>query len=184
ELLPDGGLTGDVQETRLGQEATRMREALLYADKQKRLKYLEDYLAEYLDHVQITYAAIGGLDKYDDPLVVHYKFLVADYAKTAGDLMLVRPRVLGQIASAIAEDKKPRKYPVTYSTTSLRSDMVEMKLPAGYKVDELPEAANVTAPFAEYKSKIEAKDNVLYYNRSYTVKDLSIPVDEFAQLKK
>ncbi|HEY3928877.1 MAG TPA: DUF3857 and transglutaminase domain-containing protein [Candidatus Koribacter sp.] len=183
ELLPNGGLTGDVEETRMGQEATRMREALLTADKQKKLKVIEEYLAQYLDHAQLTYAGIGGLSKYDEPLTLHYKFVAADYATSAGDLLMVRPRVLGQMASSIAEEKKPRKYPITYSTTSLRSDVVEIKLPQGYKVDELPQGADVKTQFAEYKSKIEAKDNVLYYNRSYTVKDLSIPVDEYSELK-
>jgi hypothetical protein len=96
--------------------------------------------------------------------------------------MLVRPRVLGDKASAIAEDKK-RKYPVSYATTSLQSDMIDIKLPQGYKVDELPEPADVTAPFAEYKSKIEAKDNILYYNRSYTVKDLLVPLDQMGTLR-
>ena len=125
---------------------------------------------------------MGGLDKYDEPLILNYKFEAANYAKSAGDLMLVRPRVLGNKASGVAEDKK-RKYPVAYETTSLQSDDIEIKLPAGYQVDELPASAKVSAPFAEYVSTVEAKDNVLHYNRSYTVKDLLVPMDEMSTLR-
>jgi hypothetical protein len=182
QLLPSGGLTGDVEEIRSGEEASYLRARLMNADKDKRKAYFEEYLAEYLDRSHLTYASITGLDQYDAPLVLHYKFEAADYAKAMGDLMLVRPRVLGHKASDIAEDNK-RKYPVSYERTSSQSDVIDIKLPPGYKVDELPQAADVKAPFAEYTSKIETKDNVLYYNRSYTVKDLMVPMDEMSALR-
>ncbi len=181
-LTPEGGLLGDVEEMRSGNEATTMRERLMAADRDKRVKIIEQFLGEFFDRSQLTYASIGNLDKYDEPLILKYKFQAADYAKSAGDLMLVRPRVLGNKASSIAEDKK-RKYAVTYDTTFLQSDTIDIKLPAGYAVDELPPAANVSAPFAEYKSKIESKDNTLYYSRSYTLKDPLVPLDQMPALR-
>ncbi len=182
ELTPEGGLRGEVEEIRNGDEAYRLRSRLLHADHDKRLKVFEGLLGENFDKPRLTYASVTNLDKFDQPLILRYKFEAAEYAKSAGDLMLVRPRVLGYKASPIAEDKK-RKYPVSYESTALESDIIDIKLPPGYKVDELPSAADVTAPFAEYKSKIETKDDVLYYNRSYTVKDLLVPMDQFAALR-
>jgi hypothetical protein len=182
QLTAEGGLLGEVQETRLGYEASTMRSMLINVDRDKRVKFIETFLGEFFDRSQLTYASIGNLDKYDEPLILKYKFQAADYAKSAGDLMLVRPRVLGNKASGIAEDKK-RKYPVSYPTTTLQSDTIDIKLPAGYSVDELPPAADVTAPFAEYRSKIESKDNTLYYSRSYTVKDPLVPLDQMPALR-
>ena len=182
QLTPEGHLLGEVHEIRSGYEASVMRARLLGADRDKRVKVIESFLGEFLDRSRLTYASIGGLDKYDEPLILNYKFEAANYAKSAGDLMLVRPRVLGNKASGVAEDKK-RKYPVAYETTSLQSDDIEIKLPAGYQVDELPASAKVSAPFAEYVSTVEAKDNVLHYNRSYTVKDLLVPMDEMSTLR-
>ena len=182
QLTPEGGLTGEVQEIRSGQEASTMRSMLIALNRDKQLKLIESFLGEFLDRSRVTYASISGLDKYDEPLTLSYKFEAAEYAKSAGDLLLVRPRVLGHKSSAVAEDKK-RKYAVSYETTSLQSDVIDIKLPAGYKIDELPEAANVTTPFAEYKSKVEAKDNVLYYNRSYLQKDLLVPLDQLPALR-
>lgn len=182
QLTPEGSLSGDVEEIRTGYEASVMRAELIRADRDKRVKILEGFLQEFLDRSRLTYASIQNLEKYDEALVLRYKFEADDYAKSTGDLMLVRPRVLGYKSSPIAENKK-RKYPIEYETTSLQSDMIDIKLPPGYKVDELPDPADVTAPFAEYKSKIEAKDNVLYYNRSYTVKDTLVPIDQMSQLR-
>ena len=47
---------------------------------------------------QITKAAIGNLDVRDLPFEFQYSFVVRAYAKPAGDLLLVRPRVLGEKA--------------------------------------------------------------------------------------
>ena len=90
--------------------------------------------------------------------------------------------MLGRKTSAIAEEKK-RQYPVSYPSTSLQSDLIDIKLPAGYKVDELPSPIEVTAPFAEYKSKVEEKDGVLHYNRSYELKSVTVPADEIGTLR-
>jgi Domain of Unknown Function with PDB structure (DUF3857)/Transglutaminase-like superfamily len=182
QITPEGALFGEVEEIRSGHEASALRRELLSANRDNRAKYLERFLAQFLDRSRLTYASITGLDKYDDPLILRYKFEAYDYAKLAGDLMLVRPRVIGVKSSPIAENKK-RKYPVEYATTSLQSDVIDIKLPAGYTVDELPTSADVQTPFAEYKSKVESKDNVLYYNRSYTVKDLLVPIDKMGELR-
>ena len=182
QLAPDGSLSGEVEEMRSGEEAANMRAHLEEIDRDKRVKYFEHLLSDFLDRSRLTYASITGLDKHDEPLILRYKFEAADYAKSAGDLMLVRPRVLGEKASGIAEDKK-RKYPVSWERTKLQSDMVDIKLPPGYKVDELPPGTEVNMPFAEYKSKIEAKDDKIVYTRMYTVKDLQVPLEKFADLR-
>jgi hypothetical protein len=182
QLAPNGSLTGEVEETRIGEEAVATRRLLARADREKRMKYFESMLAEFLDRSKLTYASITGLDQYDQPLVIRYKFEAPEYAKSAGDLMLVRPRVLGERASSIGAEKK-RKYPISYDSTSVQSDAIEIKLPAGYKVDELPGSAQVDTPFAEYKSKIETRDDILYYNRTYTIKDLTVGVDQMGTLR-
>jgi Domain of Unknown Function with PDB structure (DUF3857)/Transglutaminase-like superfamily len=182
QLAPDGSLSGEVEELRSGEEAANMRAHLESIDKDKRVKYFEALLSSFLDRSKLTYASISGLDKHDEPLILRYKFEAANYAKSAGDLMLLRPRVLGENASGIAEDKK-RRYAVSYERTKLQSDLVDIKLPPGYKVDELPGPTEVTAPFAEYKSKIEAKDDKIYYNRMYTVKDLQVPLEDMGALR-
>lgn len=182
-LTPEGGLIGDVQEIHSGDEAAALRARLNRYDRGKQAKYFESFLSEYVDHSQITYAAITGLDKFDEPLILHYKFLVGGYAKSAGDLLLVRPQVIGEHVSSFAEQKKQRKYAVSYPSTWSQSDVIDIKLPAGYKVDELPGPVDVKVPFAEYRSKTEVKDNILYYNQTYERKDLTVPLDQFATLR-
>jgi len=83
------------------------------------------------------------------------------YAKNAGDLLLVRPRVLGNWSSDILERKEPRKYPVEFDRPAKNIDSYEIKLPDGYIVDDLPPPVDSDYSFASYHSKTEAQGNVL-----------------------
>ncbi len=66
----------------------------------------------------------------------------------------------------------------------MRVENVEIALPDGYKVDELPDAAKATAAFADYSSKTESSGNVLKYSREYKMRTTLVPVDRMDQLKK
>jgi len=51
-------------------------------------------------------------------------------------------------------------------------------------VDDLPPAIDADYPFASYHAKTEVVGNVLRYNRTFEVKELSVPVSEASQLRK
>jgi hypothetical protein len=55
---------------------------------------------------------------------------------------------------------------------------------AWYVVDDLPPAADADYPFASYHSKTEVNGNVLLYTRSMEVKQLAVPLDKVADLKR
>jgi hypothetical protein len=61
---------------------------------------------------------------------------------------------------------------------------VEITLPEGYSIDELPEPAKAIFPFAEYTSKAEKSGNVLKYSREYKMQATQVPVDHIEQLRK
>ena len=79
---------------------------------------------------------------------------------------------------------KPRHYDYEFEGPFLRSDTVEISLPDGYTVDELPDPAKAVFPFAEYSSKAEKDGNVLKYSRQYKLETTSVPVDHVDQLRK
>jgi len=133
---------------------------------------------------QITKATIGNPTLTDKPFVYDYSLVAANYAKTAGELLLVRPRVIGNKSSAILETKEPRKYPVEFDGPWRDMDVFEIKLPAGYVVDDLPPPADADYSFASYHSKTEVQGDTLKYSRTFEVKELSVPVSKADDLKK
>ncbi len=131
---------------------------------------------------------LGPLSRYLQENLSRFSLLSPEnssyrYAKNAGDLLLVRPRVLGNWSSDILERKEPRKYPVEFDRPTKNIDSYEIKLPDGYIVDDLPPPVDSDYSFASYHSKTEAQGNVLTYTRTMEIKELSVPVEKLEQRK-
>src|SRR5262249_19804999 len=181
----NGRLQGDVEELRLGERASRQRWMLRNVTKDsERIKPIESLLAGSLANFRITKASVLNLAEADKPFGYKYTFVAESYAQNAGNLLLVRPRVLGTKAEGFLETKEPRQFPIEFEGPVRDTDRFEITMPPGYEVDELPPPVDVEYSFASYHSKTEAKGNVIGYTRVFEVKELSVPVSKADELKK
>ena len=184
-LSPSGTLSGDFLEQRNGDYGMQQRASLKSVSKDAdRIKFLESLISHSLPTFQITKASLLNLNQTDEPFGYRYSLVAQNYAKTAGNLLLVRPRVVGINASDMLETKETRKYPVEFDGPWKNSDTIEIAIPAGYDVDDLPPPVNADYSFASYHSKTEASGNTLKYTRTFEVKELSVPVSKVEDLKK
>jgi predicted transglutaminase-like cysteine proteinase len=180
-----GRLAGDVKEVRVGDRAWEQRWGLRMVTKDSdRIKPLESILAGSLPNYHITHATITNLQDTAQPFGFDYSFESQNYAKNAGGLLLVRPRVLGVKAMGFLETKEPRVFAVEFEGPVRDTDSFDIAIPAGYVVDDLPPAVDVDYSFASYHSKTEFKDNAIHYTRTFEVKELSVPVGRVGELKK
>ncbi|MGA8165878.1 MAG: hypothetical protein WB813_01175, partial [Candidatus Acidiferrales bacterium] len=104
------------------------------------------------------------------------------YAKQVGDLIILRPRVLGEKSSDILSGSD-RKYPVEFSEATLQTDEFDFTLPAGYTVDEMPTSMKIDCGYISYQSKTTLDGNVLRYTRSYQVNKMIVPVQGLKDLR-
>ena len=184
-LAANGTLIGDVKESRLGDRAREERSRIRTVTKNTdRVKPIEDVLAASLPNFQIVEANMVNLEQTDRPFGFNYTFQSANYAKLAGNLLLVRPRVLGAKSSGVLETREPRKYPYEFEGPLRDTDSFDIELPAGYELDELPPPVDADYSFASYHSKTEANGHTLHYTRSLEIKELSVPVSKMDELKK
>jgi Domain of Unknown Function with PDB structure (DUF3857)/Transglutaminase-like superfamily len=184
-LNPTGTLSGDVQEVRMGDRAWSQRWALRTTTKDAdKIKPIETLLAQSLATFQITKASVSNMQLTDQPFVYNYSVVAQNYAKTAGNLLLVRPRFVGSKSSDLLETKDPRKYPVEFDGPARDTDSFEITIPIGYEVDDLPPPVNEDYSFASYHSKTEVSGDTLKYSRTFEVKELSVPLNKVEDLKK
>jgi len=135
-----------------------------------------------IGNFQIDSFELVNAEDLDKELILKYKFTADHYAKSAGPLLLVRPRVLGELAGYF-DPTKPRHYPYQFDAPFLDRDTVEIALPEGFKVDELPDPAKANFPFGQYTSKTETAGNVLKYTREYKMTTTLVPLDRIDQLR-
>jgi hypothetical protein len=185
ELHPDGTLTGTVEEMRYGGQATDEREMLLGAPGADRTKILESFLASFLRGFRLIDATTPNLDKVGEPLDTKYQFSADRYAKVAGDMLVLRPRVLGEKATDVAEEEKPRKFPVEIEdAATIQTDDFEITLPPGFSVDDVPPPTKVVSDFATYTSQVQVTGNKVRYTRTYQVNQILVPQEKLAELRK
>jgi len=180
-----GNLTGTFNESRVGDAAVeeRARMKFVSADKE-RLKVIEGILAGSLANFAVTQASISSLQDTHKPFQMDYSIAVQRYAKPAGELLLVRPRLIGVRGSGLLETKEPRQLPVVFDGPRRDTDTFEITMPPGYEVDDLPPAVDIEYSFATYHSKTEAAGNKLKYTRTLEIKELSVPMEKMEELKK
>jgi hypothetical protein len=184
-LDPLGTLKGEVNETRLGDRASSERWRLRMVTKSAdQIKPIEDLLAGSLSLFNITHASIDNINHTDQPFRFHYAFEAHNYAKNAGGLLLVRPRVLGVKSSGFLETKEPRKFPIEFEGPSRDTDSFDITVPDGYVIDDIPPAVDADYSFASYHAKTEVNGNLIHYSRTMEVKELSVPVSRADDLKK
>ena len=180
-----GTLKGTVKEVRLGDRAAYERWRLHSVSKDTdKIKPIETLLAGSLSSFRITRASVANLDHNDQPFGFDYSFEADNYAKNAGGLLLVRPRVLGNKAYTFLETKEPRKFPIEFEGPARDTDTFEIAIPAGYEVDDMPPPVDTDIGFASYHSKTEVTARVIRYTRTFEVKELSVPVARAEELRK
>jgi len=182
KLAPDGTLSGEVMEMRRGALAIQLKTLLTSAKGEDRARVLEDYLAISLTGFTMQNPRADDLDAPGDVLTLHYGLTAEGYAQPIGNLMLVRPRVLGVKSEDVLEGRA-RKYPLEFSYASTQGDSYEIELPAGYVVDELPAALDLKLTEFSYRSQQELKGNVLTYHRVYERKAVDFPISMMEELK-
>jgi hypothetical protein len=181
----DGTLKGEVQEQRVGDAALYQRMAFGFVDKDAdRIKPIEALMGYSVSSFQITKASIVNLQQTSKPFGYVWSFVAMNYGKPVGNLLIVRPRMVGVKSSGLLETKEARQYPVEFRGPERDTDTFEISLPSGYEVDDLPPPADADFSFGSYHSRIEAKGNVLLYTRTYEIKELSVPVSKAEDLKK
>jgi predicted transglutaminase-like cysteine proteinase len=182
-LDADGALRGAVRETRSGSMAAAWRVWLHGRTEAERLRGLHDRLGAHLTQFEMHDFAIENLNDSSHDLIFRYEIVARSYARTAGALLLVRPRVLGEKAESPI-DLTDRASDYETEGPSLQVDDIEIVLPEGVSADELPPPVHVNAAGFRYGSETSMEKNVLHYRREYRVERFSVPRVEMAEANR
>ena len=178
-----GRLAGDVTEVRTGWLAAEMRGSLHPLTAQERVRYLESTLGYHLSNYTTSGVAFENLEDVESELVIKYSIVAPSYASHVADMTLVRPRVLGQKPESILDLGK-RKYGYVTTGPSVQTDDIEIALPPGVGVDELPEAVKLSTPMLRYSSQSKFEAGVLRYQRQYALDTWFVDRERLPELNK
>jgi transglutaminase-like putative cysteine protease len=166
-LLPDGGVTASVTEIRHGDPAFQVRASLSGETALARSKAVESYVSKFVGQARVTKAEAVNIESTGDEVRLLYDFRADNYVKRSGELILLRPQIVGE-SSWTLENKK-RQHPFDLESTVWIKNSVEFELPRTVVVDELPAAASLKNDFGEFSSSVTAVGDHLLYLREFSL---------------
>ena len=178
-LKADGSISGSFVDTRTGESLERAVAVYRGSQKPDYIRMIERWVAN-----GIPGGATSNIDAKEGPgeFVLKGDFASLIFAQQPQAGMMVFPAALLYHGEIRLTEKK-RKYPVVLATDAL-SETVEIELPAGVKVDELPPALNVTSPFGKYEASWTAADGLLVFKRNIEIPAQTVAANQYADLKK
>ena len=177
-----GSISGTINEKATGQSATSFRRELR-----------SDSASEYNQRIEgwvtrgVTGAKVSKVTPKDDAdngkFNLDIEFSAGSYAQIMqGRLMVFKPAIIGRLERFSLSTEK-RYHPYLIDSTAY-AEIVKIKLPIGFVVDEMPEAAKLDSSFGKYSVTYEVKDGYLIFNRSMTLNKTTVPAEKYDSVLK
>jgi len=179
ELKDDGSLACQASIRYEGYEAMRKRNDL--ADEDKR-EYFEELLSEKFAEATLDSLEINNFEEVELPLHVLLEFHVPDYAQVVGDFIYFNPPQLTKLLNNPFKSEE-RKFPVEFTYLSGRSENVDLKLPEGFMVDEIPPFQIMKMGGFHFLSDGKAEAGKINFRRQYLIKKPVFDTHEYTQLR-
>ncbi|HYH10198.1 MAG TPA: DUF3857 domain-containing protein [Thermoanaerobaculia bacterium] len=183
EVDAKGTLTGTIEEALSGHMASELRAAMQALTSTERVHLIESRIASHLASSTAADITIEHLEDPERDLVIRYRLRAPQYAKKVADMLLVRPRVVGQKTETLVDTAGRTSLYVT-DGPSLHVDEIDIKLPATVTMDELPAKVELTLPALQYTSASTFEDGLLRYRRKYALKTFFVPHDALPELNR
>lgn len=133
----DKGFEGSLQTTYGRQGSYDLRSEIA---RRGQKDYFKGIQTAWGDEVEISNSDIDSLDRPEDPVKVHYEFLLKH--EPNAPVLYVTP-MLGEGYRQNPFKAAERKYPIEMPYTMDETYIFTMDIPAGYMVDELPKSSRV-----------------------------------------
>jgi len=182
ELQADGAIAGQIKEQANGQTAARFRSEFRHLSKPEYTGMIERWLTS-----GATSAKLNKMEPSDNAadgrFTLDVEFSANQYAQLMQDRLLVfKPAVVSR-REGLALTAPTRKHPVVLRANAY-SETVQVKLPAGFKVDEVPDAVKLETPFGSYVTSYEVKNNQLVFKRRLSQQATTIAPADYEKVRK
>lgn len=180
-ISPGGDLSGVIREQAFGQSASFARRLLRGIPAASYNKMIESWVVR-----GISTARVGKIMPEDKTSENRFNLDVElnapVYAQLMQNRLLVFKPVVVDRLNSLWLTENTRTHPVVMESNSFNETAV-FKLPAGFIVDEMPDAVNLETPFGKYSTSYEVKENSLVFKRSLLLNYATIPVEKYAAVK-
>ncbi len=150
-LAAEGSGTVDVREEVRGAEAPGYRSR--FQAEGLRRERLERQMRNLFPGLELTQTEFGALDDFNAPVSLRFGARVPQLAVRDGRLLRVAPSVLNELTRSLAPASE-RRLPLDLSTRTSYEETRRVRLPAGFRVEDLPQGGTAESPFGRLEMEV------------------------------
>jgi hypothetical protein len=181
QLDADGAITVNLRERAAGHSAVQARRMFRGLSRPDFVKVIESWLTAGATGAKLTKIEPAD-NQADSSFALDVEFTVAAYGQLMQDRLLVfKPAIVSRL-DGLSLTAAARKHPVVLQSRAY-NETVHIKLPAGFDVDELPDAVKLETAFGSYTSTYEVKDGSLIFTRALVQRAATIPAERYADVR-
>ena len=151
-------------------------------DEEKPGKYVKDILENRFGDVTIDTFQIARDKDVDMPLEVKIDYRVQNYAQVAGDMVYCPSSLIHQRQSNPFKNEK-RLFPVEFNYGFVSEEIVDLTLPEGFEVVEIPEVQKVISLGVRFQSDCRADSNRVRLQRTFSVNRVYYTPAQYSRLR-
>ncbi len=176
-LSPSGGLSGTINEKTIGQTATLERARLRSLSAGDYNGMIEGWISR-----GVTGAKTSKITTKDNQAEGNFnldvEFSANSYAQIMQEkLMVFKPAIIGRLERLSFKEGR-RMHPYLIDAISY-SERVNIKLPMGFVIDEIPETTRLETSFGTYIATYEVSGENLIFKRSLKLNKSTVPADKY-----
>lgn len=180
-LSSDGSLTGSIEERSTGQSAVTGRRYFNRLSRPQYVKLIEAWITQ-----GATGAQMSKVEPVDQSADGRFALDVAFSAPSYGQLMqsrllVFKPAIVSRRESLFLAEAA-RKHPVVLKSTAY-TETVQVKLPDGFDVDEMPDPLKLDTSFGNYNASYEVKEGRLVFTRKLILRASTIPPEQYQSVR-
>ena len=180
-LAPDGSITASLHERAIGQSAVDERSVFRGLSRSEYLKRIEKWIARGASGATVSKVEPSD-SSAEGRFALDVDFTAARYGQVMQDRLLVFKPAIVSRRDYLSLTESSRKHPVVLEPNAY-TETINVKLPEGFVVDELPDAMKLDTPFGTYATSYIVKDGHLNFTRSLVLRGATIPVADYAKVR-
>lgn len=162
-----------------------------YAALNFRDKHKEDIEAFKKDFIKdkalwsLNEHTISGVEQLNEPIKVHLELEIEESAENIGNLIYMSPVVFGRMEENPLKSME-RHFPVDYGMPSEETLNYRIKIPQGYKIEELPKAIAIGLPdqAGSFIYSVQELGETIIVTSKLKINRIEFATNEYAYLKE
>jgi transglutaminase-like putative cysteine protease len=145
-------------------------------------EFIQDVILKGVTNATIDTFNIYTGDNTAIPLTINVSFTVKNFAYVIGDKIYFSPALFHKHTENTFQLER-RSYPIEYPYPQMNSESVVFKLPADYRVQDMPAKSSYALDGQDFERLVYLKDHSLHYARHHRIQDTYYPAYKYQRLK-